>query len=521
MGINICNIMYSISVPEMYASWGGVCKASILCISFILSFILGGQLSALFATGRYVDVLTLSNLYSYSDVGWKIILSSALVILLCVSMTLLVALAAGKGWYKPFGWAIAVFSLIFVCANPQGAIRNFVRTGYITVNQSFYSPNAKIREVQKKLYAQENIFSSDADQRKAFDLRGKNIVVVFAEGFPLEFIDKFNRYNDLTPNIDRFLAESVYFDNYFNHTASTFRGLRGQLTSSYQLRRGYSHSNEKNGLAQISGDKLKSTLSGNLVSVPHILKDNNYHSYFLSTHLHKYQLNLMLETLEFDRVYGADDFLTTNNELTDQQLFSTLSDLINKDKLKKPFFIGTYNLGTHFGQDSPDVKYGDGKNSILNTIRNFDDAFGKFWSSVKDRKDTAVILTADHAVIPGQLYTATFGTPHRGFPIDKVPFVVWNPDRKPGVLDAGGRNSLDLAPTLLQALGIRHAFNYFLGCSLFEPSCNKPFEHIANVDDGFWETPSLRALDPKDPKDAGNMQKIKDFYNLSEDRRFQ
>lgn len=319
--------MYSISVPEMYASWG-VCKASILCISFILSFILGGQLSALFATGRYVDVLTLSNLYSYSDVGWKIILSSALVILLCVSMTLLVALAAGKGWYKPFGWAIAVFSLIFVCANPQGAIRNFVRTGYITVNQSFYSPNAKIREVQKKLYAQENIFSSDADQRKAFDLRGKNIVVVFAEGFPLEFIDKFNRYNDLTPNIDRFLAESVYFDNYFNHTASTFRGLRGQLTSSYQLRRGYSHSNEKNGLAQISGDKLKSTLSGNLVSVPHILKDNNYHSYFLSTHLHKYQLNLMLETLEFDRVYGADDFLTTNNELTDQQLFSTLSDLI-------------------------------------------------------------------------------------------------------------------------------------------------------------------------------------------------
>ena len=99
--------------------------------------------------------------------------------------------------------------------------------------------------------------------------------------------------------------------------------------------------------------------------------------------------------------------------------------------------------------------------------------------------------------------------------------MVWNPDRKPGVLDAGGRNSLDLAPTLLQALGIRHAFNYFLGCSLFEPSCNKPFEHIANVDDGFWETPSLRALDPKDPKDAGNMQKIKDFYNLSEDRRFQ
>ena len=501
--------------------WGGVSGASILCVSLILSFILGGQLSALFVTGRYVDVLTLSNLYSYSDVGWKIILSSAFVILVCLSLTLCAVLAARKGWYKTFGWLIAVYSLFFVCANPQGAIRSFVRTSYITVNQSFYSPNAKIREVQQKLYAQNSIFSNDFDIQKAFDLRGKNVVVVFAEGFPLEFIDKFNHYKDLTPNIDKFLDESIYFENYFNHTASTFRGLRGQLTSSYQLRRGYSHSKEKNGLAQISGDKLKSTLSGTLVSVPHILKDNNYHPYFLSTHLHDYQLNLMLETLEFDRVYGADDFLTTNNELTDQQLFSVLSDLINKDKLKKPFFIGTYNLGTHFGQDSPDIKYGDGKNSILNTIRNFDDAFGKFWASVKDRKDIAVVLTADHAVIPGQLYTATFGTPHRGFPIDRVPFVVWNPDGNNGVLDAKGRNSLDIAPTLLQAMGIRHAFNYFLGCSLFESSCGKPFEHIANVDDGFWETPSLRALDPKDPKDAENMQKIKDFYNLSEDRRFQ
>ena len=124
----------------------------------------------------------------------------------------------------------------------------------------------------------------------------------------------------------------------------------------------------------------------------------------------------MLETLEFDKVYGANDFNSTKPEMTDQQLFSHLTDLIRDNKLQKPFFIGTYNIGTHFGQDSPDVKYGDGSNCILNTIRNFDDAFGKFWASVKGRDDIVVVLTADHAVIPGHLYIETFGT-HRGFPM--------------------------------------------------------------------------------------------------------
>lgn len=134
----------------------------------------------------------------------------------------------------------------------------------------------------------------------------KNIVVIFAEGFSAEWIDLFNRYRGLTPNIDSFLGESLYFDGYFNHTAATFRGLRGQLTSSYQTEGGYYRTND--GLGQISGEKLRKKLAGNLVSVPQILEKNGFHTYFLSAHERKEQLNLMLETLEFGRVFGADDF---------------------------------------------------------------------------------------------------------------------------------------------------------------------------------------------------------------------
>lgn len=215
---------------------GIVCKAIILTISLVFAAILGGQLSDLLVTGRYVDVLTLSNIYSYSDVGWKILLSSAFIVFVCLGLTLFVAITAKKGWYKIIGWQIVAYCLFFWCVNPQGAVQSFVRTCYSTVNQSFYSPNAKMRDLQQKMYAKDSIYDNDVDVSRIFDLRGKNVVVVFAEGFAAEFIEKFNHHKGLTPNLDKFLDEGVYFKDYFNHTASTFRGLRGQLTSSYQLR---------------------------------------------------------------------------------------------------------------------------------------------------------------------------------------------------------------------------------------------------------------------------------------------
>jgi len=249
--------------------------------------------------------------------------------------------------------------------------------------------------------------------------------------------------------------------------------------------------------------------------VPQILEKNGFHTYFLSAHERKEQLNLMLETLEFGRVFGADDFYEGAQRLTDRQLFSVLKELVSGGRLRQPYFLGLYNIGTHLGQNSPDEKYGSGKNTLLNTIRNFDDAFGRFWSSVRDRKDLAVILTADHAAYPSDLYNLTFGT-QRSYFADRIPFAVWTGGTGHRVIDAGGRNSLDFAPTLLQMMGIKNAFNYFLGCSLFSKECRWRFQYITNIDDSFWETPSLRRLSSRNEDDREIMRKIRDFYHLSE-----
>jgi arylsulfatase A-like enzyme len=291
--------------------------------------------------------------------------------------------------------------------------------------------------------------------------------------------------------------------------------LRGQLTSSYQFKGGYNASND--GLGQITEDEINNYFADTLVSLPNILENNGYHTYFLSAHSSNSQLNRMLKTLGFEHIYGAEDFHDSKESLSDQEIFSVLAELITHQKLNAPYFLGIYNLGTHLGQDSPDKKYGDGKNILLNSIHNFDNAFGKFLERVKGQKDLVIIFTADHAAYPSKVYNQTFGTNRSCF-VDKIPFIIWHQGIKPETIDIQGRNSLTFAPTLLNAIHINSAFNYFLGCSLFDKSCPQPFEFIANIGDEFYRTPNLTKLDDNNPEDRIIKQKIRDFFNLSENQ---
>ena len=400
-----------------------------------------------------------------------------------------------------------------VWMNPLSATKAFVKTVYDYTQERFWYSNSKIRRICQEKYGKQDIYDN---HQEVLDFRNKNIIVIFAEGFSTEWIDKYNVYKGLTPNITRFLEQSLVFDNYYNHTAATFRGLRGQLTSSYQLHGGYYDAH--NGFAQISRTEIYNQLKNTLISLPDILKDQGYHTYFLSAHSKNFQLNWMLETLGFDRVYGAEDFHDLEESLTDQEIFEALSEIVLKKNFSSPYFIGVYNVGTHFGQDSPNVKWKDGRNILLNSIHNFDDAFGRFLEKMQKQKDLVIILTADHAAYPSSLYNRTFSTRRQYF-LDKIPLIIWYSGIRPNTIDAKGRNSLDLAPTVLNALHINSAFNYFLGCSLFDEYCPNVFEHITCIGHTFYRTPNLNQLNNSEQDNKKLIHSIRDFFHLSENSK--
>ena len=309
-----------------------------------------------------------------------------------------------------------------------------------------------------------------------------NVIVIFTEGTSTRLIGAYGgHYPGLTPNIDRLAARSMRVDDYFNHTAATYRGLIGQLSSGYVYYGGYG----KHGWETTAGGRAASTIRRR--TLPTILGEHGYQSYFFSPHAAHLPFTAMLGTLGFDQVFNADsighgllddDYHTRagTDSLDDASLFRGLVAFLKRRQTSsEPFFIGIYNIGTHafIRTDKYDVRYGDSQNPVLNGLHNYDHAIGLFLDYFLHSPyaaSTIVVFTADHATYPDADYRAVAGAGLQPYFVDRVPLLIDDPFHLlPREWNADARNSLDLAPTLLQLLGIQAARNSFLGRSLFEP----------------------------------------------------
>lgn len=306
-----------------------------------------------------------------------------------------------------------------------------------------------------------------------------NVILFFTEGESAQLIGAYGgHYPGLTPNIDKLAARSMRVTDYYNHTAATYQGIIGQTSS------GFSNSGEAawgsdDGAARLAAIK-RQTLAA-------ILDHKGYGTYFFTSHPAGAFTN-MVDSLGFEHVYGRDEISLLlqghireqyrTDQLDDESLFRGLTTFLETRSSARdpnPFFIATYNIGTHaFLPVAIDgLKYGNGESEPLNKLHNYDAALGSFldWFYASPyAKNTIIVFTTDHATYPDRTYRAVAGAGLKPYFVDKIPLLILDPTHQlPAELDAKGRNSLDLAPTVLQLLGIQRLPNSFLGHSLFEP----------------------------------------------------
>jgi len=310
-----------------------------------------------------------------------------------------------------------------------------------------------------------------------------NIIVIFAEGISARLVGAYGgEPPGLMPNLDRLAAQSMRVDDYFNHTAATFRGLEGQLSSGFSFsggggKEGWNHVGNRAALVAIQRK-----------TIPHIVGTVGYDSYMFVPHLQERPIITMLSTLGFTRVFaqqsierelldGKGRVRPGTTGLDDQSLFRGLVAFLRQRETagdERPFFAATYNIGTHaFLQHSPDdVAYGEEANPILDKMHNFDAAFGEFlryFLASKYARNTLLVVTSDHATYPEPPYREVAGDDLKPYFVDRIPLLIRDPYHVlPETFDAQGRNSLDLAPTVLQLAGVQSRRNAFLGASLFE-----------------------------------------------------
>ena len=316
-----------------------------------------------------------------------------------------------------------------------------------------------------------------------------NVVVIFMEGESARLFETYGgRYPGLTPNISRIAGQSMVVDNYFNHTAATYRGLQGQLTSGYPFRGG-----AENGAGWTAGD-ASGLATHAYASVPGILRQQGYRTVFFSPHQRAEALTPFVRMLGFDDVYTAARSRSGllehpdplfNDALTDRDQFSALAAYLQRYRGDAPLFIGMYTLDTHAFLDIPagGIPYGDGSNPSLNTLHTLDARIGVFYDYLRSSKyaaDTLFVLTTDHAHYPEPPFVKVAGSGYKPYFVDRIPLLIhasWLP--LPPRLDVHGRTSLDLAPTILQLLGVDQLPNSFLGHSLFERGYDRNFSIAA------------------------------------------
>ncbi|KAF1699341.1 transmembrane sulfatase [Pseudoxanthomonas jiangsuensis] len=320
-----------------------------------------------------------------------------------------------------------------------------------------------------------------------------NIIVVFSEGMSARWINAHGGVNPgLTPNLDRLASQSLVFNNYFNHTAATFRGLRGQLTSGHQERGGFTEAGDGVGQRDVSTE----VVAGSRLSLAEILRAHGYQSvFFLSQDSF---LNNMIQTLGFDRTLGREALYEAHLAgkpgvthlpayLSDAHLFQATLDELEAMPAEQPFFAAVYNFETHAFLDGH-ATYADGGNELLNRFHTFDRDMGVFlerFQSSPLHENTVLVFTSDHSTLPDPHASRADPATPMHF-VDTIPLMIYWKGIQPRSVDVHGKNSLDFAPSLLSLLGLgQRVHNLFLGCTFFE-ECG--LDRISNIGSDYYLT---------------------------------
>ncbi len=317
-----------------------------------------------------------------------------------------------------------------------------------------------------------------------------NLIVFFTEGISARSLSCYGASSPgLTPNLQDFADQSMVVDNYFNHTAATYRGLHGQLCSLYPVYGG--HGGWYPNYTEFSSIRYR--------CLPRILAEHGYETIFLDPHVEtKAFVDEMVKKLGFNKVLTAEPlrkrFLGNaspqlGDALSDSQLFRALISLLQEragQGEKQPLFLGLYNFGTHawVNPAKGEARFGNQTNTTLNSLHNLDQCFGRFWRYFQASPyaaDTILIFTADHCHYPTQPFVDTIDDPtYQRIFVDRIPLIIHDQSRRlPKRFDAARSTSLDFAPTVLHYLGLGSGASPFLGQPLFRKKREKPFSVAA------------------------------------------
>ena len=214
-------------------------------ISSILTFLILVNIGSLIFAGNYISYQMLSNMTALGNAIPVYLTASVLAII--VSFLPIYDKKLNKNIEKNKKIIVTSIVWFFILISYSANLNTPVKA-YINTTKDFVIIKNKERKIaqenaQKRDEIIEKFTKNSMNGNIDINTEDMNLIVIFTEGLGEVVLDSNDKYAGLTPNLLKFKKESYDFKNYYNHTAATYKGIRGQLFSSVQLIESY----EKNG----------------------------------------------------------------------------------------------------------------------------------------------------------------------------------------------------------------------------------------------------------------------------------
>ncbi len=304
----------------------------------------------------------------------------------------------------------------------------------------------------------------------------KNLILIYLESFNQFFLDT-PPFNKLTPNIQ---ALSNRYQS-FEHQNSAYVTIEGIVSSMCGTL-----------LSMRSGNDSFMAGSGYLSNLPclgDVLNRAGYEQYFLGGAMIEFAgKGDFLLSHGYDHAWGMKHWykqgLRSKNSfwgLSDVDLFNeALKTIEAADKKEQPYNLTLINLGTHkpgfIYRDCEPLK--ESEEQFLAAVKCTDLLLSKFINELERKQlldDTLLVVVADHGIFPNPTMKSVFGD----LVYDRRLVGMTNyPDK----IAHQPLASYDLAPSILDWLGINHNVQFLFGQSAEEPRHAK-HKHLTRYKD--------------------------------------
>ncbi|MCU7940259.1 MAG: LTA synthase family protein [gamma proteobacterium symbiont of Bathyaustriella thionipta] len=347
-------------------------------------------------------------------------------------------------------------------------IRNSLKNGYST----FLYPD-QLFNIERKI-------DNPGTEKKL------NVILISIESLSAKYVGSFGNTENITPFLDQFSKESLFFTDFYATGTRTTRGLEA-ITLSIPPTPGRS-------VVKRIGHE------GDMWSLGNILKSKGYQTTFIYGGRGYFDnMNSFFSQNGYDIVDQNDipeDETKFANAwgVSDEDLYEeTLKQADRAFKKQKPFFFHLMTTSNHRPYTYPgnkiDIPSGDGREGA---VKYTDFAIKRFinWSKNKPWfKNTLFVVLADHCA----------GSAGREkLPIKKyhIPLWIYSPEHiKPQII-ATRSGQIDVAPTLLGLLNMDYN-SWFFGQDILKPN-NNGMALIGNYQYlGLYQNTTLSILKPK------------------------